>query len=87
MSSFYYVCHSPLWHGGCWTGISGFLVKIPEKELTFVIIGNTRMLQIAYPQIRNDGDVTRSVIVQEFLNGFVFGNGELPDEAVFLLND
>ncbi len=75
-----------IWHGGCWTGTSGFLVKIPDKSLTFVIIGNTRMLQIAYPQIRNDGDVTRSVIVQEFLNGFVFGDGELPDEPVVPLN-
>lgn len=48
--------------------------------------GNTRMLQIAYPQIRNDGDVTRSVIVQEFLNGFVFGDAELPDEPVYPLD-
>ena len=71
-----------IWHGGCWDGTSGFLLKIPEKELTFIIIGNTRMLQIAYPQIRNDGDVTRSVIVQEFLNGFVFGDAELPDEPI-----
>ena len=75
-----------IWHGGCWTGTSGFLLKIPEKELTFIIIGNTRMLQIAYPQIRNDGDVTRSVIVQEFLNGFVFGDAELPDEPVYPLD-
>jgi len=44
------------------------------------------MLQIAYPQIRNDGYVTRSVIVQEFLNGFVFGDAELPDEPVYHLD-
>jgi len=71
-----------LWHGGCWTGASCFLVKIPEEELAFIILANTRMLQVAYPQIRNDGDVTRSAVVLEFLNAFVFGNARLPDEPV-----
>ncbi|MFC1725480.1 serine hydrolase domain-containing protein [candidate division KSB1 bacterium] len=68
-----------IWHGGAWNGTSGFLVKIPERELTFIIIGNTQLLQWSHPQIRNDGDVTRSVIVTEFLNAFIFGTAELPD--------
>ena len=68
-----------IWHGGCWTGTSAFFVRIPEKGLTFIIMGNTRLLQWSHPQIQNDGDVTRSVIVMEFLNAFVFGDAELPD--------
>jgi CubicO group peptidase (beta-lactamase class C family) len=71
-----------IWHGGCWTGASGFLVKVPEKELAFMVLGNTNMLQMSYPQMRNDGDVTRSTVVMEFLLNFVFGDAKLPDFSI-----
>jgi len=75
-----------IWHGGCWTGTSGFLVKVPEKELAFMILGNTEMLQRSYPQMRNDGDVTRSTVIMEFLQSFVFGNLRLPDFSINNIN-
>ncbi len=75
-----------IWHGGCWTGTSGFLVKVPEKELAFMILGNTEMLQRSYPQMRNDGDVTRSTVVMEFLQNFVFWGLKLPDFSINNIN-
>jgi CubicO group peptidase (beta-lactamase class C family) len=75
-----------IWHGGCWTGTSGFLVKVPEKDLAFMVLGNTNMLQMSYPQMRNDGDVTRSTVVMEFLLNFVFGDAKLPDFSINNIN-
>ncbi len=38
------------------------------------------MLSKAFPGLGTDGDVTRSVVAEEFLNAFVFGNAELPND-------
>jgi CubicO group peptidase (beta-lactamase class C family) len=67
-------------HYGYWTAISSLIVKVPEKDVTFVLIANNDMLSRAISGIGSDSDVTRSVPAEEFLNGFVFGDAELPTE-------
>jgi len=69
-----------IWHYGYWTANSSLIIKVPEKELAFIILANTDMLSKAFPGIGTDSDVTRSVVAEEFLNAFVFGNAELPND-------
>ncbi len=69
-----------IWHYGYWTGISSLIVKVPEKDVTFVLMANNDMLSRASYGIGSDSDITRSVPAEEFLNGFVFGDAELPTE-------
>jgi CubicO group peptidase (beta-lactamase class C family) len=70
-----------VWHYGWWTANSSLIVKVPERDLTFIILANTDMLSRAFPTI-GYGDISVSVVALEFLNGFVFGNAELPDAPV-----
>jgi CubicO group peptidase (beta-lactamase class C family) len=67
-----------IWHYGYWTAISCLIIKVPEKDVTFVLMANNDMLSRASDRIGVDSDVTRSVAAEEFLNGFVFGDAELP---------
>jgi CubicO group peptidase (beta-lactamase class C family) len=69
-----------IWHYGYWTAISSLIVKVPEKGLTFVLLANNDMLSRASYGIGIDSNITRSVPAEEFLNGFVFGDAELPTE-------
>jgi len=69
-----------IWHYGYWTAISCLIIKVPAKDVTFVLMANNDMLSRASYGIGSDSDVTRSVAAKEFLNGFVFGDAELPTE-------
>jgi len=60
-----------------------FQVKVPEKDVTFVLLANNDMLSRASDGIGSDSDVTRSVPAEEFMNGFVFGNAERPTEPFY----
>ncbi len=73
-----------IWHYGYWTGISSLIIKVPEKDMTFVLMANSDMLSRASHGIGSDSDITRSVPAEEFLNGFVFGGAELPTEPYSL---
>ena len=67
-----------IWHFGWWNAISSLIIKVPEKELTFVILANNDMLSRAYSYLQ-EGDITVSAVAMEFLNAFVYGDVELPD--------
>jgi CubicO group peptidase (beta-lactamase class C family) len=69
-----------IWHYGYWTAISSLIIKVPEKDVTFVLMANNDMLSRASYGIGSDSDVTRSVPAEEFLNGFVFGDAQLPTD-------
>ena len=68
-----------IWHYGYWDAASSLIMKIPERELSFVILANTDRLSSASPGLGSDEDVNHSVVAQEFLNAFVYGNAQLPD--------
>ena len=70
-----------LWHYGYWDASSTLIMKIPERELSFVVLANTDRLSSASPGIGTDEDVNRSVVAQEFLNAFVYGKAQLPDQV------
>ncbi|MFC1784817.1 serine hydrolase domain-containing protein [Candidatus Neomarinimicrobiota bacterium] len=71
-----------IWHYGYGTAVSTLILKIPDEELSFVILANTDRLSSASPGIGMDEDVNRSVVAQEFLNAFVYGSAQLPDNPI-----
>jgi CubicO group peptidase (beta-lactamase class C family) len=72
-----------IWHYGYWDAVSSLILKIPEKELSFVILANSDRLSSASTGIGSDEDVNCSVVAQEFLNAFVYGNAQLPDISIY----
>jgi CubicO group peptidase (beta-lactamase class C family) len=68
-----------IWHYGYWDAYSALIIKIPERELSFVILANSNRLSSASKGIGTDQDVNHSVVAQEFLNAFVYGTASLPD--------
>jgi CubicO group peptidase (beta-lactamase class C family) len=71
-----------IWHYRYWDSYSALIMKIPEKELSFVILANTNRLSSASNNIVRDEDVNHSVVAQEFLNAFVYGPAQLPDAPI-----
>jgi CubicO group peptidase (beta-lactamase class C family) len=71
-----------IWHYGYWDSYSALIMKIPERELSFVILANSNRLSSASNNIGRDEDVNHSVVAQEFLNAFVYGTAQLPDTPI-----
>lgn len=59
-----------LWHYGYWTGNSSFILKVPERNLTFIIMANSDNL--SRPTDLGAGDATSSPVGMAFLKTFVF---------------
>ena len=64
-----------VWQYGLWTAISS-IIKVPERELTFVVLGNTDALSAPYPL--GSGRLETSPRAREFLDAFVIGSVPLP---------
>jgi CubicO group peptidase (beta-lactamase class C family) len=58
------------WHYGYWTGNSSLILKVPERNLTFIIMANSDNL--SRPTDLGSGDVTSSIVAMAFLKTFVF---------------
>jgi CubicO group peptidase (beta-lactamase class C family) len=72
-----------IWHYGYWDSYSALIMKIPDSELSFVILANTNRLSSASENIGRDEEVNHSVVAQEFLNAFVYGKAPLPESSVY----
>ncbi|MFY9619702.1 MAG: serine hydrolase [Pyrinomonadaceae bacterium] len=59
-----------LWHYGYWTGNSSFIMKVPERNLTFIIMANSDNL--SRPTDLGSGDALSSVVSMAFLKTFIF---------------
>lgn len=59
-----------LWHYGYWTANSSFILKIPEKNLTFIAMANTDNL--SRPTDLGAGDALSSPVGMAFLKTFIF---------------
>ena len=66
-----------VWHHGHWQAISSLFIKVQEKELAFIILANSDMVNGL--SSLSSGNLKLSNIALEFLNAFVFGDGVLPD--------
>jgi CubicO group peptidase (beta-lactamase class C family) len=59
-----------LWHYGYWTGNSSFILKVPERNLTFIIMANSDNL--SRPTDLGSGDALSSPVGMAFLKTFIF---------------
>ena len=59
-----------LWHYGYWTGNSSFILKVPERNLTFIIMANSDNL--SRPTDLGSGDALSSAVSMAFLKTFIF---------------
>jgi CubicO group peptidase (beta-lactamase class C family) len=61
-----------LWHTGRWPpSTSALYLKIPEKNLTFIVLANTDKLTTPFNSIGH-GDVSKSTLVLAFFRYFIF---------------
>jgi CubicO group peptidase (beta-lactamase class C family) len=59
-----------LWHYGYWTGNSSFILKVPERNLTFIIMANSDNL--SRPTDLGSGNALTSPVGMAFLKTFIF---------------
>ncbi len=59
-----------IWHYGYWTGNSSFILKVPERNLAFIIMANSDNL--SRPTDLGAGDALTSPVGMAFLKTFVF---------------
>jgi len=59
-----------LWHYGYWTGNSSFILKVPEQNITFIIMANSDNL--SRPTDLGAGNALSSPVGMAFLKTFVF---------------
>ena len=59
-----------LWHYGYWTGNSSFILKVPEQNITFIIMANSDNL--SRPTDLGSGNALSSAIGMAFLKTFIF---------------
>ncbi len=65
------------WHYGYWNSNSSLIVRVPEREMTFVVLANTNMLSRRYG-LGGDSNVLRSDVADLFIESFVLGDDPLP---------
>jgi CubicO group peptidase (beta-lactamase class C family) len=59
-----------LWHYGYWTGNSSFIMKVPEQNITFIIMANSDNL--SRPTELGSGNALSSALAMAFLKTFIF---------------
>lgn len=65
-----------VWQYGLWTANSSLILKVPERQLTFILLANTDGLSSPYPL--GAGALDSSPWAREFLDTFVLGSVPLP---------
>ncbi|HEU4713257.1 MAG TPA: serine hydrolase domain-containing protein [Pyrinomonadaceae bacterium] len=59
-----------LWHYGFWTGNSSFILKVPDQNITFIIMANSDNL--SRPTELGSGNALSSPVGTAFLKTFIF---------------
>ena len=67
-----------IWHYGLWTANSSLIVKVPERQLTFVVLANSDALSSPYQL--GLGKLETSPWARAFLDTFVIGSVGLPSQ-------
>jgi CubicO group peptidase (beta-lactamase class C family) len=65
-----------IWHYGLWIANSSLIVKVPDRNLTFVVLANSEALSAPYQL--GDGRLDTSPWARAFLETFVIGSLALP---------
>lgn len=59
-----------IWHYGYWTSNSSLILKVPDRNITFIVMANTDNL--SRPTDLGAGDVMSSPVAMAFLKEFIF---------------
>jgi len=65
-----------VWHYGYWTANSSLIIKVPSRDIAFIIMANSDML--SRPTNLGGGDLMSSSVAREFVQAFVLGTATLP---------
>ncbi len=65
-----------IWHYGLWTANSSLIIKVPDRQLTFVVLANSDALSSPYSL--GQGKLETSAWARTFLDTFVVGSVSLP---------
>jgi CubicO group peptidase (beta-lactamase class C family) len=65
-----------IWHYGLWVANSSLIIKVPDRQLTFVVLANTDALSAPYRL--GAGALESSPWAREFLDAFVLGAATIP---------
>lgn len=65
-----------IWHYGLWTSISSLILKIPSRNVTFVLLGNSDALSAPYPL--GAGRLDTSPWARLFLDTFIVPGAPAP---------
>jgi CubicO group peptidase (beta-lactamase class C family) len=65
-----------IWHYGLWVANSSLIIKVPDRQLTFIVLANTDGLSAPYRL--GAGDLASSPWAREFLDAFVLGSATVP---------
>lgn len=65
-----------VWHYGLWTSISSLIVKIPSRNVTFVLLANSDALSSPYPL--GAGKLETSPWARLFLDTFIIAGAPVP---------
>jgi len=65
-----------VWHYGYWTANSSLIIKVPSRDIAFIIMANSDML--SRPTNLGAGDLMSSSLAREFIRAFVLGTATLP---------
>jgi CubicO group peptidase (beta-lactamase class C family) len=68
-----------VWQYGYWTANSSLILKVPARQLTFILLANTDGLSAPYSL--GAGALDSSPWAREFLDAFVLGSAPLPGAA------
>jgi CubicO group peptidase (beta-lactamase class C family) len=74
-----------VWHYGLWNTNSSLIIKVPEKELTFVILANSNNL--TKPSLLGSGELLTSQFALEFIKAFILKDEDLPEVNYKLAQD
>ena len=66
------------WHYGWWDATSSLVIKVPERELAFVIMANSDMLSRAFVRDCYFGSIMDHGVGRFFIDTFVIGDAALP---------
>jgi CubicO group peptidase (beta-lactamase class C family) len=58
-----------IWHYGQWAQFSALFLKVPDRELTLILLANSGDLSTPFPLAK--GDVTKSTFAKTFLGMFI----------------
>ena len=60
-----------IWHTGWWTGYSSLIIKVPESDLTFIILANSQDVSRPFYHFLFGKSLHKTLLASDFANAFI----------------